>query len=459
MVCYSGFHDLIEQMRTTCPDKTAIEYWESELRTISWDELARRVEERACQLKSRDHACEAIIADGSLECVIELFSACEAGLQVALLDPFMPIKVAIPYLREVDADSVWATDALRQMEIQRHLTSPRPPAEGAGAVLFFTSGTTSAARAVTLSDASLMASAFNGSALLPLDTDDTLLCMLPLSHVFGVVCGLLWGLACGATVALGRGPRHYADDFALFKPTAVAVVPRILKFLLEQDAFNDELALVLVGAADCPETLLEQVRDRGIRASLGYGLTETSSGVALSTGEDFHAMRICPEDSVTIAEDGEILLTAPTCLMRGYYRDPKRTSAVIEDGVFHTDDLGYLDDNGLLHVQGRKKDVIVLSNGTKIFIPEYEAAIVKALDENDVAVVQKDDELVLVCGKLPGEMTKQDLMTGIAPAMEMQPRGSRVTSIVLLGHELARTAAGDVERWKIREELDDGNHR
>ena len=446
-------------MATTCPDRTAFVFWEDGRQTVCWSELAWRVEERARQLGSRKYACEAILADGSPECVIELFAACEAGLQVALIDPSMPIKVAIPYLREVDADTVWASDALRQMEIQRHLAPTRQPAEGAGAVLFFTSGTTSAARAVTLTEASLMASAFNGSALLPLDESDTLLCLLPLSHVFGTVCGLLWGLACGATVALGRGPRHFADDFTLFEPTAVAVVPKVLEFLLARDAFGRKLDLVLVGAADCPETLLGQTRGRGIRVSLGYGLTETSSGVALSIGDDLHAMDICPDDSIRIADDGEILLTAPTCLMRGYYRDPERTSAVVKDGVLHTGDLGYLDDRGLLHVKGREKDVIALSNGTKVFVPEYEAAIVKSLGENDVVVMQQDDALTLVCGELSRNMTHGDVMKAIIPAMEMQPRGSRVASIVFLGHELARTAAGDVERWKIREELDDGDRR
>ena len=65
----------------------------------------------------------------------------------------------------------------------------------------FTSGTTERARAVVLTEGSLCASAACGSALLPLSGNDTLLCMLPLDHVFGFVCGLLWGLSSGAAVA------------------------------------------------------------------------------------------------------------------------------------------------------------------------------------------------------------------------------------------------------------------
>ena len=81
--------------------------------------------------------------------------------------------------------------------------------EGEGQILFFTSGTVEAAKAVVLTDQSLCASAWNGGQMLPLSSEDRLLCVLPLNHVFGFVCGLLWGLSSGASVALGRGMRYW----------------------------------------------------------------------------------------------------------------------------------------------------------------------------------------------------------------------------------------------------------
>ena len=302
-----------------------------------------------------------------------------------------------------------------------------------------------------------MSSAFNGSSLMPLTPDDTLLCLLPLSHVFGFVCGLLWGLSCGATVALGRGARYYASDLVLFNPTAISVVPKLLEFLVARGALNDGLKLVLVGAADCSDELLDVVRARGIRASLGYGLTETSSGIALSTGSDFHAMTICPEDEVAIGEDGEILVKAPTCLMQGYYRDADKTSAAVRDGVLYTGDKGYIDDEGLLHVQGRLKDVIALPGGTKVYLPEYEASLAEALHERDVAVILHEGKLTLVCGMLARERADREIAAAIEPAMAAYPPNSRIGRIVQLTHALPRTAAGDVERWRIQEELQHGN--
>lgn len=453
MIRYNDFADLLDRSAACAPERVALLAADAAggVRRITWADLAALVNERAAELAAEGHACEAILADGSPECVVEAFAAVRAGLQVALVDPLTPDRVLQPLLSAVDADCVWARDDARRQKLEGALAPGASPACGAHAVLFFTSGTTSSSKAVVLTDGSLMASAFNGSSLLPLAPDDTLLCLLPLSHVFGFVCGLLWGLACGATVALGRGARHYVDDLALFKPTAVSVVPRLLEFLVARGALNDELKLVLVGAADCGDELLAGVRGRGIRASLGYGLTETSSGVALSTGDDFHALTICPDDEVTIAADGEILVKAPTCLMRGYYRDERATEAAVRDGVLHTGDLGFLDEQGLLHVEGRKKDAVVLANGTKVFLPDYEAAVAQALGERDVAVVQRGGALTLVCGKLAVERDEGEVMKALEPVMAEYPPGSRIVQVVFSGRALPRTAAGDVERWKLQE--------
>ena len=117
--------------------------------------------------------------------------------------------------------------------------------------------------------------------MLPLSPDDTLMCMLPLGHVFGFVCGLLWGLSSGASVALGRGSRHYMDDLLFFRPTTLSAVPLLWGFLLKYKVINPELKLVLIGAGDCSRQLLEAAHALGIRVAFGYGLTETSSGVAI----------------------------------------------------------------------------------------------------------------------------------------------------------------------------------
>ena len=458
MIRYKDFADLMDSMVASSPERPALLAYAGDRReAVTWSSLQSRVNVRAAELAGHAGACEVILADGTPACVVEVFAAVQAGLQVALVDPLLPNSVMAPLLNAVDAGLVWASDPVRRGLLEQSLAPNPEPACGAHAVLFFTSGTTSQSKAVVLTDESLMASAFNGSSLMPLAPDDTLLCLLPLSHVFGFVCGLLWGLACGATVALGRGMRYYAADMAAFNPTAVAVVPKLLEFLVAHAALPESLKLVLVGAADCPDAVLSSVRVRGIRVSLGYGLTETSSGIALSTGNDFHAMTICPDDAVAIGADGEILVSAPTCLMQGYYRDAEKTAAAVRDGVLHTGDKGYLDAAGLLHVEGRIKDVIVLRNGTKVFLPEYEAKVASALGEQDVAVIVRENALVLACGRMVHAREDRVVLAALDAALAEYPRSARITAIAHLGHALPRTAAGDVERWKIQEELNHGN--
>ena len=198
MIRYKNFEDLINRMVSSFPERNALLYSPKgeEVQAVTWAELAERVHVRADELARRNRACEAILADGSYGCVVEVFAAVQAGLQVALVDPLMPNGVMEPLLRSVDADCAWSSNPARQEEIEKTLAPKSKPAYGAHGVLFFTSGTTSFSKAVVLTDESLMSSAYNGSSLLPLSPDDTLLCLLPLSHVFGFVCGLLWGLSC-----------------------------------------------------------------------------------------------------------------------------------------------------------------------------------------------------------------------------------------------------------------------
>jgi long-subunit acyl-CoA synthetase (AMP-forming) len=377
--------------------------------------------------------------------VVTIFAANLAGLQIVMLDENAPEEQLRQLMVYTDMDTLWGDPDLTE-ELSPALTSG--VTGGAGRLLFFTSGTTEQARAVVLTDHSLCQSAWNGSAKLPLSPEDTLLCLLPLGHVFGFVCGLLWGLSCGACVALGRGARHYLDDCRFYEPTAVSVVPQLLGFLLKEEAMNPQLRLILVGAGDCPAPLLDAAAARGIRVSFGYGLTETSSGVAISTSGDPFAMEICPDDTVTLAEDGEILIQAPTCMMEGYYKRPEATAAVLRNGVLSSGDLGRFDEAGKLHITGRKKEMLVLSDGTKIFLPEYEGRLMSALGHTELAVTLRDGRPVLIYS---GQAQEEELRQRLRPVMDTLPRGQQLAGIHFTDDPLPRTATGKIIRWKLQQ--------
>ncbi len=419
-----------------------------ETEVCSYRELWEAVRLRAGELCAGGKSCLGILADGSLECIVELFAANLAGLQVVLLDGALPGDLLKDLMVYTDVDLLWGREELCAALAPALTGGVR---DGGGKILFFTSGTTQRAKAVVLTDRSLCASAWNGSAKLPLTPGDTLLCLLPLGHVFGFVCGLLWGLSCGAAVALGRGARHYMDDCARFCPTAVSVVPSLLGFLLKMKAVNPELKTILVGAGDCPPALLEGARALGVRVSFGYGLTETSSGVAISVGGDPFAMEVCPDDTVTLAGDGEVLVRAPTCMMEGYYKRAEDTAAVLRDGVLSTGDLGRFDEEGKLHITGRKKDVLVLSDGTKLFLPEYEGELAAALGTGELAVVLLEGRPALV---LQGEGDERAVLEALRETLARRPRGQQIARVLMVSEPLPRTATGKLKRWELQRKVE-----
>ena len=445
MMRFSSFHDMIAHWAEVSPEHVALRYGS---RQLTYGELPYEIAARAARLRSEGKTCLGVLSDGSMECVLAIFAAIEAGMQVVMLDQNLPDDTLMRLMTYTDVDRLWGDIDLVQ-DLSPALT--RGVADGRGRLLFFTSGTTEQSKAVVLTEQSFCASAWNGAEKLPLHPEDTLLCVLPLGHVFGFVCGLLWALSCGATVALGRGARHYADDFSFYKPTAVSLVPLLLGFLMKQQALNAELALILVGAGDCPPQLLEAAAGMGLRVSFGYGLTETSSGVAISVGHDPYAMEICPDDTITLAEDGEILIQAPTCMMQGYYKRPADTAAVLSDGVFHTGDLGRFDADGRLHITGRKKDVLVLSDGTKLFLPEYEQQLRQLLGVEELAVTLLHGRPTLV---LIGEGEEWRILSKLRPLMAQRPRGQQISRIVFLPDALPRTATGKIKRWELQQKLE-----
>lgn len=442
---FSSFKELLGHYADTTPDAPALRYERAgERRAETYEQLASAVRSRAMELRREGKTCLGVLADGGRDCVVELFAAAEAGMQVVLLDENTPTPILRGLLPYTDVDRLWGDTGLCA-ELAPNLT--RGVRNGAGRVLFFTSGTTERSKAVVLTEQSLCASAYNGGSLLPLEPGDTLLRLLPLAHVFGFVCGLLWGLSCGACVALGRGARHYIDDCAYFRPTAVSVVPMLLGFLLKRNLLNDELKLILVGAGGCAPELLAAARAKGVRVSFGYGLTETSSGVALSLGDDPYAMTVCPDDTITLASDGEILIKAPTCVMEGYYKQPEDTNAALAGGVLHTGDLGRFDGEGRLYVTGRKKDVLVLPDGTKLYLPEAEAELSALLGGADLAIATQDGKAVLVlCGAEPDDAA---VFAAIEPYQSTHPRGQQIGGVVRRSAPLPRTATGKIKRWEL----------
>lgn len=288
-------------------------------------------------------------------------------------------------------------------------------------IMLFTSGTTSISKAVMLSQEAICNDLYALSQMIKITPDDTFLSFLPLHHTFESTTTFLFGTSCGITIAICDGLKYIQKNLVEYKVTGFVCVPLMLEIMYKKiikgiekqhkttlvrvmrklfkhapinvkrkvfksilDNFGGKLRNIVTGGAAMDKATLQGYNDFGLDIHQGYGLTETSPVIA---GENSFKKKIgscgLPLPTVNIKIDnpdkdgiGEIIVDTPT-IMLGYYKNDAATKEVIVDGWFHTGDLGYIDKDGYLFITGRKKDMIVLKNGKKIFPEEIEALINK----------------------------------------------------------------------------------
>lgn len=237
-----------------------------------------------------------------------------------------------------------------------------PVPDGTLAVLF-TSGTTGRPRGAILSRAAFIAAARASAARLGWRDDDRWLVPLPLAHVGGLSV-IVRCLLARKPVLLGR-PDRIAADILDRRATIVSLVPTLLERLLGEGFLPPPwLRLILVGGAAAPPGLMARALARGFPVAATYGLTEACSQVATALpGEPGCGRPLVP---LRIGAGGEIEVGGPT-LFDGYLGEPPRAT-----GWHPTGDHGFLDDDGCLHVLGRRTDLIV-TGGENVYPAEVEA--------------------------------------------------------------------------------------
>ena len=158
----------------------------------------------------------------------------------------------------------------------------------------------------------------------------------------------------------------------------------------------------------------------------------------------------CPGADIRIEEDGEISVATP-CMMQGYLgRDP-----MFENGRFYTGDLGWFDEKGRLHLIGRKKDVLIMPDGTKIFCPQYEDDLSRETGLADLGVTMKDGQVILVVGSYtdgPAEAAAlRRLLKAIKDYNKDLPLPQQISDIIVMSEALPRSVIGKLKRHDLQE--------
>lgn len=305
--------------------------------------------------------------------------------------------------------------------------------------IYFTSGTTGRSKGVMLSHRNICANVENMLRRMHIDTQSKILSVMPIHHTFEFTCSIITCLSQGSCVCFADGLKYIQKNLKEDNPTVMLGVPLVfetfhkrimtaarlggkeeklkqgmrLNALLQKigmdrsrtlfkDIYNiigTSIQVFIVGGAPMDPQIIRDFRVLGVNMFEGYGLTETSPIIAMNAdyrekpgaaGAPLNGTEIRiddPDDSGV----GEILAKTESRML-GYFEDPEETAKVLlPDGWLATGDYGYIDNEGFLHVTGRKKNVIVTKNGKNIFPEELEYLLNKS-DYIKESVVWGDED-------------------------------------------------------------------
>ena len=275
------------------------------------------------------------------------------------------------------------------------------------ASIIFTMGTTVDPRGAMLSHRGFIANVMAVSQALPPEDTDRFLSVLPLYHALGFSCNFLMSIYAGTTVTYTNSLRP-TTILAIMRETKITVligVPRLFQLLYDaikryvvqspeameaplapevvediQAALGGHIRVLVSGGAALPDEIYDLFIELGLTIYQGYGITEASPVLSVNPHHKSKRSSVGPAvQGVQLqiinpdeAGVGEIVAHSPS-LMQGYYRNQAVTGQVIRDGLLHTGDLGYFDEEGYLYLTGRSKDVIVSGAGKNIYPVELEA--------------------------------------------------------------------------------------
>jgi long-chain acyl-CoA synthetase len=254
------------------------------------------------------------------------------------------------------------------------------------ATIMYTSGTTGNPKGVMLTHGNLASNVCAVLEVAPFEPDDVALGWLPLSHIYARTMDHYKSIGAGTTLALAGSAETLVANLDEVKPTHLNSVPRFYEKVLTavassdsaesgrrlRDIFGPRMKWMGAGGAPLPVPVAEAYLAAGLILHQGYGLTESAPVISFNRVDRCKIGTVgepIPGVEVKIGPDGEVLTRGPH-VMKGYWNNPEATAAAIADGWLHTGDLGKLDSDGHLVITGRKKELLVLSNGKKV-VPNH----------------------------------------------------------------------------------------
>lgn len=401
--------------------------------------------------------------------LVHSYAAISAGCCAAVVDPVLytpdvsaMLDNADAALLLVDADFADVAEEMKQTAPQRKvMTFPAPgnvldeEASEEGKHICFTSGTSHLSKPVLISQKALIATAaafdaaLNGTA-----ADDTYL-PLSASHIYAYTATLSL-LMRGAKICFGRGIRYTEKDLAYYQPGLVITVPGHMRSILESSRIRVLPKYFAVGGSLCTQENFERASAAGITVQVVYGTTETIGPATISRKDGSSRGMLCMDDKqMRLTENNEVLIAGD--LMDGYYRRPEATEEVLRDGWYHTGDIGYLDEENRLYIEGRIRDIIVTENGEKINCNEVDDKLRGLPGSLEAAVFEVDGRMLAAVVPENETVTQEQLELEIGRYNATQPFSRRVAQVWRREENLPRTLVGKLKRAALTKEWAEKN--
>jgi len=223
-------------------------------------------------------------------------------------------------------------------------------------------------------------------------------------------------------------------------------------------AFGGNLEYIICGGAPLDAKYVKVFRSWGINILNGYGITECAPVV--SVNRNFHwcdgsVGQVLDGCSVKIADDGEILVKGDN-VMLGYYKDEVSTNSVLRDGWYCTGDLGHINQDGFLFITGRKKNLIILSNGENVSPEEIEEQLLQDEAVAEVVVYGKSGMLIAEIFPIEDYIGNQQYFDNlIANLNQTQPQYKQIHKVKLRDREFEKNSSKKILRYKVMEDTHD----
>ena len=356
------------------------------------------------------------------------------------------------------------------------------------AAILFTSGTSGKSKGVELTNKNI---AFEINRTCQLyKPSGNVLAILPFHHAFGLIVGIFMAVNYEEAVYINKSPKYVKKNLQDFKPQTIFMVPMFVEFFHKQiwaeidkkgktaatkglmastdlllktgvdvrkktysaihKVFGGNLEYIICGGAALDPMYVKEFRSWGIEILNGYGTTECSPCTAVNRPfhhKDGSVGVLIPDSEVRVSEEGEILFKGDH-VMKGYYKDEEATNAAIIDGWYHTGDLGYVDEEGFIFLTGRKKNLIILSNGENLSPEELEEDFLHDPAVKEVLVYDENGKIVAEIFPEEDYLDNQEYFNALKEKINnKRPMFKRIAVVKLRKEEFIKNGSMKIVRY------------